>query len=279
MVLKAVHDSQEEIPEQYQDLYSERDGKWELTGIQGVKTTADIGRIQASLDNEKAAHKATKEKFAPWADLGDFDEVQQKLDRIPELEAASKGKLDESELQDAVDRRVEATIRTRLAPVERENNKLKAQIEDSTKELSNLRTEKVTRTIHDSLDGAMGDLKVPSEYRDDVRMWGERVFEVNEDGQVLTRDNVGVTPGVEAKSWLEEMVQKRPAWAPPTRGTNSRGSGVPGGMGGENPWSRKHWNVTKQAQYAKEKGTDKAREMAAQAGAKYGSLTPPPEKG
>lgn len=277
MALKSVHESQDEIPEQYQDLYSERDGKWELTGIAGVKTPADIGRLQASLDKEKQAHKTTKDGLGKWGELGDIEDVQAKLDRYPELEAASKGKLDESEIQEAVDRRVEATIKTRLAPVERENNKLKAQFEDGLAELATLRGEKKLRTIHDEIDKAVVDLKANPEYKDDIRMWGERVLDVTDDG-VLTKDGAGVTPSMDAKSWLEEMLPKRPAWGPNSKGANSRGSGNVGGFIGSNPWGGESWNVTDQARVIKEKGMETAQKMAKAANSRVGATSPTVKK-
>jgi len=45
MGLEAIHKTLEEIPEQYRDLYSERNGQFELTGISGVKTQADVDRL------------------------------------------------------------------------------------------------------------------------------------------------------------------------------------------------------------------------------------------
>ena len=42
MALQATHDKLDDIPEAYRDLYTERDGKYELTGIAGIKTAADV---------------------------------------------------------------------------------------------------------------------------------------------------------------------------------------------------------------------------------------------
>ena len=87
--LKAVYDSLEDIPESVEDfrsLFVERDGRFELSGLPGVKTAADIERLQKNLNLERESHKQTKEKFRPFAEL-DADEVFTKLDRIPELEA------------------------------------------------------------------------------------------------------------------------------------------------------------------------------------------------
>lgn len=44
-MLKAVYLTKEAIPAQYVDLYTEKNGQWELTGIEGIRTEADIERI------------------------------------------------------------------------------------------------------------------------------------------------------------------------------------------------------------------------------------------
>ncbi len=44
-MLKAVYLTKEEIPEKFVELYSEKNGQWELTGVSGIKTEADVERI------------------------------------------------------------------------------------------------------------------------------------------------------------------------------------------------------------------------------------------
>jgi hypothetical protein len=108
---------------------------------------------------------------------------------------------------------------------------------------------------------------------DDVLMLGERVFEVTDDGAVVTRDGVGVTPGIAADIWLSEMQDKRPHWWPA-----STGGGANGGSGNnnfaKNPFSREHWNLTEQGQAIR---TDRAKadRMAQAAGTKIGAGLPP----
>ena len=68
MPLKAIHDTIDDIEEPYRDLYTEKNGKWELTGIAGAFTQANMDRVQAALDKERAEHKATQDKLAVWAD-------------------------------------------------------------------------------------------------------------------------------------------------------------------------------------------------------------------
>ena len=40
MALKAIYERAEEIPEDFSALFTERDGRYELTGVAGMKTAA-----------------------------------------------------------------------------------------------------------------------------------------------------------------------------------------------------------------------------------------------
>lgn len=274
MALKYQYDSEADIPEQYRDIYSEKGGKWEVTGIVGLATRANVDRLESALTKERDAHKATKAKFEPFAELGSIDDLHAKLDRIPELEAASKGKMDEAAIEEAVQRRVDGVIKSRLAPVER-------QLTNAEKELGTLRetnaelTAKDTRrSLFDTLDPHVTAMKVRGEHIEDVRVYAERHFERTEDGQFVTKDGVGVTPGMTPKDWLGEMLEKRPGWTPPSMGSGARGGGGSGGAGGPNPWKGgKDWNVTKQMEIART-DPDRAKRMAESAGTSLTSGRP-----
>lgn len=271
MSLEAIHKTLDDIPEQYRDLYSERNGQFELSGIVGVKTQADIDRLSMSLSKERNDHKDTKTRAQIWGDLN-HDEVMASLDRIPELEAAAKeGGIDEEKMNELV----EGRIKTRIAPIDRENAQLKVDNETLSSKIMEFQTKETTRKVHDNVRSACMDAKVLDTAQEDVLFLSERVFEVREDdGEVVTRDNVGVTPGIRAQDWLTEMQGKKPHWWPA-----SQGSGSNGGNGGhnfsDNPWSSKGWNVTKQGLYAKQHGMDKATSAAKAAGSSIGAISAP----
>lgn len=273
MALQAIHDKLDDIPEKYRELYTEKGGKFELTGIAGVKTQADVDRLTESLRKEREEHKASKEKLKIWDGL-EHSEVIAKLDRIPELEAAAKGKLDEAKIEEMVERRVTGTLKSRLAPVERENKTLKESLAAEVAEKEKLVGERVRRQIHDALRAAATELKVLSEAQEDILLLGERVFEIVDGGKIVTRDGVGFTPGIDPKSWLGDMQPKRPHWWPASLGTGSRGSGNGQMQNGANPWARDTWNLTEQGKVLKSKGREVADRMAASAGTKVGGVPP-----
>lgn len=274
MALNAVHDNLEDIPEVHRELYTEKDGKYELTGISGIKTQADVDRLQSSLNKAQGDNKTLKEKFAVWADM-DHDDVVAQLDRLPELEAAASGKLDEAGIDDLVSKRVEGTIQSQLAPVERNLKKTAEERDQYLGERDELIGEKRTRAIHDEVRTALIKAKVIPEAHADALMLAERLFEVREDdGAIVTRDNVGVTPAVNAELWLQDVQATRPHWWAPSQGGGAR----PGGSGGpgfaQNPFSAEHWNMTKQGQLHQQQGPEKAAQMAQAAGTTVGGAKP-----
>lgn len=271
MALKAVVDKIDDIAEPFRELYSERNGKFELTGVEGMKTQADIDRIQASLIKERNDHKATKDKFSTFADL-DLSEIQAKLDKYPELEAAAAGKLDEKQ----IDSLVEGRIKTRLAPLERElktaKNALGEKDEIITKFTIKDKQRKITRAVSEAAKKAgLQDTAV-----EDAVLLGERVFELNEDGSVTTKDGVGCTPGIDPVVWFSEMQPKRPHWWGPSAGGGAGGNRG-SNNGGMNPWAHDTWNMTEQGKILRENPT-RADQLAKSAGTTVGGRKPAARK-
>jgi regulator of replication initiation timing len=240
--LKAVLDSIDDLPEPIQELYSKKGDKFELTGIEGVKTPADVERLTKTLNTEREAHKATKAKLAAFGDL-EPEEVQAKLDKYDELEATSGGKVDDEKIA----KLVEARVKSQIGPKDRELKKL--QDENATLRADNetLRSGERKRLIHDHVRTAAQKSKLLDTATEDALFMAERVFDVDENGVVITRDNVGVTPGLDAEGWLQEIQPKRPHWWPATQGSGGKGSGGSGGYGASNPWSADAWNLTRKA--------------------------------
>lgn len=271
-MLKLIYDSVDDIPDGYKDLYTEKSGKWHFTAIAGIKTQDDINNVQRALDNEKAEHAKTKEKLAAWGDL-DPEKTQGQLDKIPELEAAAQGALEKAQIDEIVERRVEATINTRTAPLERQITTLTGERDALGEENTTLKADRTQRQIHDVTREAMTKLKVIPEAHEDVLMYSDRIFEVLDDGNIVTRDNVGVTPGISPEVWLTDMQQSRPHWWPASQGGGAPGAGA-GRSLGDNPWSHGGWNLTKQAQMIRD-DPNKAEQMAKAAGvAKIGGRRP-----
>lgn len=282
MALKSNYATKEEfeaeVAEQYRDLYTEKAGKYDLTGIAGVRGAAEFSRIDAALKAERSEHTKTKAKLAKWGEH-DPDEVIPKLDNLDALIAQAGAGDDKNKVAELVERQVEARIKGIKAPLERQLREANEALKAATGEVSTYKAKDIRRAIRDAVDSAMVEMKVRDEAREDVRQIAESIFEVGEDGAVRTRDQVGVTPGIDPKGWILEVQPKKPHWWPPSQGGGAPGSrGGGGGGGGENPWARENWNVTKQGEYVRKHGAERAAQAARAVGSSLGATQPPEKK-
>lgn len=270
MAIKAIYEKQDEIPEQYRDLFSERSGRWELTGVEGVKTQGDVDRIQEALRKEKSDHKASRDRLAAFGDM-EPDKVREQLDSIDELKLrAEKGSLSDEKLEELVN----ARMARKLAPLERDLATTKGALEKEKARAGELEGTIRRGTIERSLREAATAAKLVPEAIEDMVLLGERVFDVAEDGAVTVKEGSGYPLGLRAGEWLKEMQEKRPHWWPPSQGGGAGGSGGGGAGGGSNPWSPDAWNVTAQGAYIRAHGEDKAARLAEQAGSRLGAIAP-----
>lgn len=276
--IETSYASEDDIPEQYRDLFTQKGESWELTGVRGMKTAADVERLTTSLKKEREEHKATKAAAGAWAELGDLEDVQAKLDRLPELEAAADGKLDDDKIAEIANKRAEALVRGKLSPLERELAKAKKEREELAGVVDEYRGKETRRTIHDRMRAALKAAKTIPEAEEDALLLAERVLEVTEDGDVLTREGVnGIPAGLDPAALLGELQEKRPHWWPASQGGGARGSGGGGGTGGKNPWTAEGWNMTEQGRVVREKGMEHAQRLASAAGTKVGGTKPAPK--
>lgn len=267
MTLKAVVDSLDNVPAQFHELYTERNGKFEINAIEGLKTQADVDRLQTSLVKERTDHKATKEKFQPFADL-DIHDLQAKLDRIPELEAAAAGKLDEGKISEMV----EARLKGRVAPIERELTNAKKDLQVKDEIISGFTAKERTRAISSAISTAARKAGIQDTAIEDAIILGERIFDVDDAGAVVVKDNVGYTPGIDPNTWFSELQPKRPHWWGESRGGGASGTGGSKGSA-NNPFSHEHWNMTEQGNLVKSNPTQAAN-LAKSAGTTVGGPRP-----
>lgn len=280
--LKTIYPKAEDIPEGFADLYVERNHQFELTGIEGVKTQADVDRVSEALRKEKTDHKTTKESLSKFGDL-DPEKIPAALEELEEVKAqlatvTKDGKVDEG----AVQERIEAAVNRAVGPLNRDKVSLEKQLGLKDKTIAEKETE--IGSLHGNIkrskiEGLLRDNAIASKVIataiDDAVMVGVGMFEeVN--GVYVTKDGVGVTPGLEPKEWYKDMQEKRPHWWPTSQGGGSRGGGGPTGRNADNPWSPAGWNITKQGQYIVAHGEAKAVEAARSVGSRIGATKATP---
>lgn len=274
MALEAVYQTKEAfeqgVEEGFRSLYSERAGKYELTGITGVKTQADVDRVLEGARKERNDHATTKaERDALKSSLGVWsalkpEEIIAKVDGYEALELAARsaGTVNAEEIS----KRVQAELTRHTAPLERKITELTTNLTTATGQITDYQAKDRQRTIHDAVRKARIGAKVIESAEEDALLLAERMFEVDDDGRVTTKDNVGVTPGIEPDVWFTEMQAKRPHWWPESVGGGARG-GKGGNGGGVNPWKDgPTFNLTAQGAYIKQHGFEKAQQMASLAG-------------
>src|ERR1043165_10178163 len=117
MTLKAVYDSADAIPEALKEFYPEKDGKFQFVGLEGYKPASEVEGVQKGLNAEGGVSKKFKDSLSAWESKftgKTLDEVAALVDRIPLLEAESKGKVDQPKIDSIVDQ----TVRNRTAPLD-----------------------------------------------------------------------------------------------------------------------------------------------------------------
>ena len=282
--LKTLYEKQEEIPDGYGELYVEKSGKWELTGIEGVKTQADLDRLNAALVKERTDHKAVKDKLTKFGDV-DPDTLPATMEQLNEANArlatlTAEGKIDESKVTE----RITAAVTSAVGPLQRDKQALERKLEAEAKKTAeakaandalqlSIKQERIRAQIRDAAIAA----KVLPTAIDDAVLVGERMFDFTDDGRLITKNDAGVTPGLDPKEWAKDMMEKRPHWWPVSVGGGSRG-GTGGGVNDkDNPWSATGWSITRQGQAVTELGLAKAGELAARAGSRIGATKPTPK--
>lgn len=259
--LEAVLDSIDELPEDLKSEYVQSGDKWVLQ-VNGMKPQADFERVQNALNNERREHTALKTKIKDNFGEEKFEDIHAKLDRIPELEAAAEGNMDEAK----IDQIVEGRLRTKIAPVERERDQLKTKVTELEGTVGELTANEKKRLIRDAVRDAAKGAKVTDEALDDALMLGDAIFEVrDDDGKVVVKDNVGYTPGIEPSVLFTDLQAKKPHWFGQSGGGGANGNRGGGGGGVKNPWTAENWNITEQGRLMTA-DPSKADQLAKQAG-------------
>ena len=267
--LKLQLDSLDDLPEEFHPLYTEKDGKFDLTGVVGMKTQADVDYVKDILTKERDSHKETKGKLAIFSDLNlTSEELHAKLDRFDELELAAADKIDDAKIDEMVEKR----LLSKLAPIERERDNAIKERDDGAVLITGFETKDRNRSIDDLVREAATKSKVVETAIADVLTIGRNMFEIDDTGAIVTKDNVGVTPGVDPATWLSDMQQTRPHWWPESQGGGAKGSGGTG-AGGNNPFSAANWNMTEQGKMVTSNPTQ-AENMAKAAGTTIGGKKP-----
>lgn len=271
MAFKMVLDSLDGLASEVASEYVEKDGKFHIQ-VEGMKTQADLDAVQRSLNAARTSETGLKQKLALLGDRK-IEDVIPMLDRIPELELAAAGKLDEEKLKEMA----EARARQIVAPIERERDNLKTQLNEKDGVIKEFSEKEKTRMIHRQVRSAAKAAGLLDEAVEDALLLADRNFELSEDGRAVVKEGASSAQGLEPKDWLSDLQTKRPHWWPASEGGGAGGNRGGGGVGGKNPWTNENWNMTEQGKILTENRT-RAETLAKAAGTTLGGPKPPAKK-
>ena len=236
-MIKSQYSDSEEIPEAHRELFTERNGAFEIE-VDGMKTAGDVERLQTALANERTSHKDTKSRYGWVGELTNED--VQKLrdaqeDLTHQLELKPEGLTDEQ-----VEERAERLAARKTRTLERSIEELSAERDAHSAAIRLHEAAQAQRLIRDSVDGALtgpNSLSVVESAREDIVPFAERIMTVV-DGKVVSRDGVGVEPGLSFGEVLSDMKATglRSHWFPGNTGAGANGSQDGGGNLGNNPF-------------------------------------------
>jgi hypothetical protein len=115
----------------------------------------------------------------------------------------------------------------------------------------------------------------------DITRAAREVFKWSDEHEALVREKDGVvvfgkdgkTPQTIAE-WLPTQQEDSRHWWGPSAGGGLKGSkNLLNGQ--NNPWSKQGWNLTKQGEFMREHGRERADQLAASVGSKVGATSPP----
>lgn len=265
--------SKELIPKGYEYLYIQSGDKFVLKTATQVKSESDVKNTQEALRKEREAHSVTKAENKKWEGL-DPDETRSKLDSIPALEAAAKTGGDNKEI---IEEQVKTRVDAAVAPLNRKIETLESTNSELETSVVEYKTANTNRTIDDAIRDAAIDGKLHAGGMSDA-LQRKGLFEVieNADGttSVVTKSDVGVTPGLQPSEWLSDVKETSSHWWPKSEGGGSRGSDASSGGSDTNPFTHANWNTTAQGKMLTADRV-KAEKMAESAGTTIGGAKPP----
>ena len=260
MTLRRFYTKKEDIPEGFESLYTEQDDKWVLSPIDGLIAREDLTQSQTALSAEREAHRQTKDTLSKFGERTPED-IAKAFDELGVFKA--KGETGNEDVEAQVTARLNQEIgpvKRDLDSAEKDRDEYKTRAEQAEGVLKKHRIEASVRK-------AVVDAGIKEEEKiEDVLLFSERIFELTEEGQIVARDQVGVTPGIDPVQWLSDINDegKKKHWWPQPSGGGAGGN-EGNGQVKDNPWKKETFNLTRQGEITR-RDPDLAKRLKAQAG-------------
>lgn len=280
-MLKPEIDSLDGLDKAHHALYTERDGKYVFTGLEGYDPAEKV-RLTKALDTERANAKKYHNEAKALAGWKAFDgkkpeEIQAALDEIEELRTAASGKIDKAELEKMATARAEAATK----PLQRQLKEFEGKLTETGEQLAAAqarvaayeKAEERAAIRAEIQKAALASNALPESYAEGGGLLAvlegalEVDVQVDSDGKrtlgaVRTKEGAGYPSGLDVAKLLQQ-VQTRQGyfWGTSKGGGANPGNGSRGGGGG-NPWDPKSRNLTEQMRLLRE-DPQRAKQLAA----------------
>lgn len=239
MELELQYSSMAEVPQGFESLYTEKDGKAVLTGVKGVSGfAAEKATLTKSLNAEREAHKATKAKL---------NEINTQVETLTterdelQIKVESGGKPDDGKIAELVERRVKLAtgpLEKKVQAAESRASELESKLGEATQ---TIRSGKINSAIQEAANKAGIDPKMMTAA---VRLLSSEL-DIDDTGNIIAREGGMFTPGLDLGGVLNEAKQHFPNLWPLSQGGGAKGAGgLPDGQ--KNPFTYKDWNMTEQ---------------------------------
>lgn len=243
-MLKFVYDTAAEIPEGLKAHYKEVDGKWHLQ-CTGAKPESEVVALQTSLTASRA--DATRYK-AVIATFGEHTPAT--ISTLEEKVAGLSAGAGDIEAQ------VDAMVQVRTSNLNRDLTAANQRADGLETELGGVRGDfkksKIDVAVMNVANGMVRDTAV-----EDVLLHAGIDLELDENGNVVTKETCKVGAALSVKDWLTKKIEKSIHWEPES--TPGKSLGGKGNLkNGANPWMQDSWNVTQQHAIEQENATKAA---------------------
>jgi hypothetical protein len=214
MKLKLSYDSESAVPSEFKSAFTEKEGKFVLTGEIDVKTEADVQAVLDAKAHIKTELAEVKDKLKSF-DGVKVDEYKSMQNELDVLRAKMKdGGADEETINAIVEKR----LARETEAFSKEREELTSKLKDA--EGFRYSTEK-NKLISDSLKG-----KVSESIFDEASFVLDTHMERQADGTYLTKasDRFGLDAGLTAEQAVSKLTDTRKHWQLQNVGGGAQGN-------------------------------------------------------
>ena len=259
MALKAVVDTEKDIPEGLASFYQEKDGKFVLS-VEGMTEKSRLDEFRNSNIELKKKIEGMSQSLDSYKGL-DADKAREAIKKIVGFE--DKELMDKGEFEELLKKK-ESELTGKIEA-------LQAHATEQESTAGRYKEELETYRITSAIQTAVNEVGTPqSSAIADILARAKTAWSIDNKGNLFCIDESGKarysengTQYMSPQEWAKELVKSAPHLFVSSAGGGASGSG--GGKSTDNPWSSGYVNLTKQGQLIQE-NPSLAKQLASEAG-------------